>query len=134
MSDFKNSRHYGSRVNRARDESGWLSDEEFTRLGREEFRDFQQDQQGYRQDNSQGHQQGTGIDLSDILDGIFALIKLAVVCGLIYVIIRTVGQILDETVGVVLHSVFWVLARIPWKAVIMVIVVGGLYRFLRRRI
>jgi hypothetical protein len=44
--NFKQSRYYGSRVEKAKSERGWLSDEEFTRLGRREFRDFRQNQRG----------------------------------------------------------------------------------------
>lgn len=41
---FKQSRYYGSRVEQAKAAKGWLSNEEFTRLGRQEFQDYR----GYR--------------------------------------------------------------------------------------
>jgi hypothetical protein len=38
--DFKNSRFYGSRVEQAKSERGWLPRDEFIRLGRQEFQDY----------------------------------------------------------------------------------------------
>ncbi|GAA4477287.1 hypothetical protein GCM10023157_10100 [Gluconacetobacter asukensis] len=42
MTSFRDSRFYGSRVDAAKAEKGWLSEEEFIRLGQHEYQDYRQ--------------------------------------------------------------------------------------------
>ncbi|RFD18894.1 hypothetical protein DY926_14145 [Komagataeibacter melaceti] len=117
MSDFKDSEYYGSRVEPARRESGWLSDGDFIRRGREEYRDYRM---------------GAGGQSPSTAKGIFSLILLIMAAGALFSIAQGLEVVMNNASNAV-DDVGRSLFAFPWKGIAIVIadIWLGIYTWLK---
>ena len=105
MADFRDSEYYGSRVEPARRESGWLSDGDFIRRGREEFRNYRI---------------GAGGNSLPTAKGIFSLILLILAVGALFSIAQGLEAVMNNASNAI-YDVDRYLSAFPWKGIAIVI-------------